>query len=306
MTAPAPRPASATLPRHDRATARRQTVLVARLATAGLDVRRADPAVAPARWIRCGTGRPAEPAWLAPRLVAGVPVTLVAGDRAPCAAAALAALHALEPLIAAAEAALGVALLPDALEPVGDAAIVELAGGTADAPDRLLLALAGSVDPPAVAPAAARLPPDVRLPLDVAIVGPSLEPGVLPTLGPGAALLLGLPPLRAQVRLAGRRWAASADPAAATVRLLQPEGDPMTPDLSIEPLALPVSVRIDGASLSLAAAQGLAPGSVVELPTAGPTLPVTLIVGGAALASGELVALGEGYGVLVSALLRSA
>ena len=78
----------------------------------------------------------------------------------------------------------------------------------------------------------------------------------------------------------------------------------MTEPADIAPLdpalRLPLTVEIAGGSAELGLLTSLAAGSVVPLGIAGATLPVTLSVGDNAIATGELVAIGDAYGVLVT------
>ena len=65
--------------------------------------------------------------------------------------------------------------------------------------------------------------------------------------------------------------------------------------------ALPVQVRVmlDDLSLPLDDLMALRAGSVVPLPGGGASLPVRLVAGQAPVAHGDLVAVGDGYGVLI-------
>ena len=77
------------------------------------------------------------------------------------------------------------------------------------------------------------------------------------------------------------------------------------PDLAA--LTVPTTVEIDGGGLTLERLAALGPGSVVAIPGAsGGVLPVRLLAGGKRVASGELVAVGDGYGVLITAVTNPA
>jgi hypothetical protein len=297
----------ARLPRLDPASARAQTAMVGALVGAGVEVLRADAAMAPRIWIAC-VARGPQRAWLAPRLVGGMLAPLTADDGKPCAVAAMQALGALEPLVQRIEQAWGISLLPDTLSGPPAGHPIEVGGGDPAAPDRLWLAAEGLAPSGFSAPARHRLPAACRLPLAASIRAAPLHPALLGDLGAGALLLLGVGPHVGAVAPGLYRTAALPpatghparfDLAARHIELLEPSGDPMASD---DP-ALPVLIRIDGADMPLSAAAGLGPGSVIELPAAGPTLAVTVLVGGAAIARGDLVAVGEGFGVLVTARL---
>lgn len=291
--------AHARLPRLDRAQARHQTALVAALVSAGLWMRPADPATRPPLWIACRSG--GSRLWLSPRLAAGVPVDLRADDGGPCAAAAMTALEHLEPLIVRIEQALAIAIRPHDLEPLPPGAtVVEVAD---DGGGHLVtLAIERELLPPGRPVRADGLPAGCRMRLSATIDLPPLRADRLADLCAGALLLLGLGPNAGGLAVQAARFAALFDLSARTCRIVdrpRPEtGDPMT----IDDPGLSLALRIDGADIALSAAGALGPGSVVELP-AGPTLAVTVIVGGAAIARGNLVAVGDGFGVLVTARL---
>lgn len=67
------------------------------------------------------------------------------------------------------------------------------------------------------------------------------------------------------------------------------------------PLALEAVVELG--TTSFAEAAGLTPGMVLSVPADGSSLPVRILAGNAPIARGELVAVGDGYGVLVTRIL---
>ena len=81
-----------------------------------------------------------------------------------------------------------------------------------------------------------------------------------------------------------------------------PDADPSPAAASAPPewdaLSVPACIEIDGGLLSAQDVAGLAAGSVLPLPQTGGTLRVRVVAGGATIGSGELVAVGEGFGVL--------
>lgn len=290
-------PLHARLPLLQPETARRQTRLVAALVGAGLVVRRADPASAPAAWIGC-VPHGAVRVFLAPRLVRGVAVSLLADDGAPCAVAALDALAPMEPLLIRVERALGIPLVPDELTGLPDGFLADLAPAEpAEAgPDRLWMAVAGPIEPAPPRARPERLPPACRLPVTVEIDAAPLAKGLVGAIGAGALLLLGVGPYTGSVALGRRRLAARFDIAARSAHLTDSLGD----DMAADDPALPLAVRIEGTALPLSDATSLGPGSVIDLPGKGPTLAVTVLLGGAAVARGDLVAVGDGFGVLIT------
>jgi len=225
--------------------------------------------------------------------------------------AAAAALGAGEPLIARIELALGLELIPTALvqRPAPDAVVIALSHGA----NRAWLA-AGPTLMLAPPPRA-----DVRAGLEmlevsvvVRIAGPTLPVSDLAALAPGDLLLF---PADVAVTLVSARRTVHGrlTPAPPRVRVLATsELSPETP-MSIEPETaavtpddaamanhpIPLMVELAGITVPLSTLSGLAPGSVLALGPAGESLPVRLTVGGRAVATGELVAVGDGYGVLI-------
>jgi len=152
----------------------------------------------------------------------------------------------------------------------------------------------------------------LELPMVVNIAGPLLPSFEMAALAPGDLLLLSVD---APVTLgtAERTAHGRLTPAPLRMRVLSiSDLSPETP-MSIEPDTaaatpdgstmanhpIPLMVELASITVPLSTLSGLAPGSVLSLGPAGESLPVRLTVGGRAVAIGELVAVGEGYGVLI-------
>jgi len=227
--------------------------------------------------------------------------------------AAVQALEPVEPLVGAIERALGVELMPVSLvaRPAPDAVVLALTLGTA----RAWLAVAPDV---ALAPArrAVRLPGafgPVRVPVAVRLTAPALSVPDLAALAPGDLLLclagasatltmddrliharLTKPPIAVRIEAASRL--------SETQMTLDTQVPPApSPEADLGRIAVPLTIALDGITLPLATIAGLAEGSVIELGRAGTSLPVRLLVGEQIVATGELIAVGDGYGVLVKA-----
>ena len=216
-----------------------------------------------------------------------------------------------EPLLAAIEAALGVELMPVALagRPAPDAVVIGLAHGAA----RAWLAASPTLE---LAPPRRYLRPfdgTIDIPVTVRIAGASLVPDDLAALVPGDLLLVPAHALAtltsAERTVHGRLTAAPAclrvlgigDPSPETSMTLDTPIDAQAPPgAALADYPIPITVELANVTATLATLSGLAPGSVLPLGLAGRSLPVKLIVGGRAVATGEMIAFGEGYGVLIS------
>jgi len=282
-----------------------------------------DEVARPGAWIAFADGNEADAPvlHLAPILADGrVPMLTDAAGR-PDAALAATALGAVEPLVAALELVLGRALRPtEAVAAVpGDPVLLLLdAAAAGRRAHRLLLAL-----PPGTAPAAAgALPldrshlPDVGPAWTARIAGPAVAAARAAAIARGDLLLLGTG--RPLVRFAapGRKGtltgrldvegglimvdgeldASSGPDAPASADAGAPLPDPAAHSVRF-------TVEIEGGDLSFERLATLGAGSVVPVADAGGgRLPVRLLAGGRAMASGDLVAVGEGYGVLVTSV----
>lgn len=296
--------------------------------------------LAAAAWIRFDT--PDGPVWLAPLLVDGEMVRLTSpgADRSPDAAAAAATLAPLEPLVAALERALDHPLMPDtvAARPdmgEGDAprrgTLIRLDAARSGAPaiHRIVLALPDGVRLAAEAlpPAAAiRLRPD-RAAMPLRLLGPVVKASRFATIACGDMLLLGTGPLLAQLsaqRASTRRCEIDLKRGSLTVHEgaeVRDAAHDASSGLSGSGLSgsglsgsggsgaelrVATVIEIDGGTMSADEATSLAPGSVVSLPAgAGGTLAVRVTAGGQLVGEGELVAVGQGFGVLFTSIALS-
>lgn len=291
--------------------------------------------LAAAAWIRFDT--PDGPVWLAPLLVDGEMVRLTSPgpDRSPDAAAAAATLAPLEPLVAALERALGHALTPDTVAARPDmgegdtprrGTLIRLDAARSGSPaiHRIVLALPDDVRLAAEAlpPAAAiRLRPE-RAAMPLRLLGPVVKASRFATIAPGDMLLLGTGPLLAQLsaqRASTRRCEIDLKRGSLTVHEgaevrdaaqdastgLSGSGASGSGGNGAE-LRVATVIEIDGGTMSADEATSLAPGSVVSLPSgAGGTLAVRVTAGGQLVGEGELVAVGQGFGVLFTSIALS-
>ena len=247
--------------------------------------------------IRFGT--PAGDVELTPLNVDGAVPQLVADDGRPDAVGCIAAMAGIEPLIAAVEAVLGVALRPAGV-------------GAPTLPLRLRVtvgehaaALGFATDAGfALQPASPRLDgfAGLRVDFDVTLAGPLLAEARIAALVRGDVVLVGNGRLAARVEASGQRHAGIFEPADRRITLSQESNrvnESATPSLDPD-LRLALTLRIAGGSCTLAELSGLAAGSVLPLDIEGATIPVIVEAGGAEVARGELVAIGDAYGVLIT------
>ncbi|QJU59896.1 hypothetical protein HL653_21025 [Sphingomonas sp. AP4-R1] len=329
----APFAAHSRLPTIEREQAKAQTALIAALNHRHVETLRTiargattrDRRGAPA-WIRFDTNR--GPIMIAPLLVDNQLARMTSGPGLPDGAAAAATLGRIEPLVAALETILGVELHPAGLlaELEDDPALIRLdaheRGGTLC--HRLLIAAQADVE---VVP----LPLPRDLPARIGALSlrwsgevalPPIPARRLAALEQGDCILFGIAPLTGALTLPGRtrRMPITIDLRGRTAMLgrdLQEE-DTAVPDrvsrveeLPLAPtsempewaeLKVAATIEFDGGRLTAAQLATLGEGSVLPLPATGGTLAVRIIAGGAPIAEGELVAVGEGYGVLVTAI----
>lgn len=270
---------------------------------------------AAAAWVRFRSG--SRPVHLAPLLVDGGLARLARGPEGPDPAVAAALLARIEPVVAAIEAALGTELYPDGLDlsDPDDAILLRIdaieSGGAIR--HRVLAALPpdGDALPTALPRAIPSALGALRWRWTARIDGPSLRAARIGTIGAGDLMLLGLTPLRPVVRLPGR-----ARPMAGQIDLtrgtmaLQNEieaaadrgADAAAASIDWDDLRVPTIIEIDGALISGSEVAALGGGSVLPLPATGGTLPVRVIAGGTLIGTGELVAVGEGFGVLFTSV----
>lgn len=264
-------------------------------------------------WIGFDTG--GQSIYVAPLLVDGELVRLSGGDGVPDPAIAARLLPTVEPLVAAIESALGADLRPSALVPEipRDLILLRLDASCArhTIRHRLLVALPrdGEViasPAPAAAPA---LLAALRVRWTAQIDGPVIARTRISSIGRGDLLLLGVGALRTRIIIPGRDA-----PVAGRLNLSKgsmtlqeeivpvpssdiPASGDVPPDW--EAMTLTTTVEIEGGLLSARDIAALAPGSVLPVPQSGGTLRVRVSAGGATIGGGELVAVGDGFGVLL-------
>lgn len=306
----------------DQDRARLQTALISALnrrLVAGLQT---SARVAPERdrraaiaWIQFRAGE--HPVRIAPLLVDGT-LAHLSGPEGPDAAAAAATLARIEPLVAALELALGKELQPAGLDTdfSGDPILLRVDGNGGGAiRHRLLVAVPPELDVeplalPGIAPEAVA---GLRLRWTARISGPAISPQVLNTLAPGDLVLLGTGSLVARLSLPNRNDAPRArlaliegtfiveDEADQGARDSGPDAVPQSDgNREWEDQPVPIVIEIAGGGMTAAELATLGKGSVIPLPARGGALGVELVAAGDRVAQGELVALGEGYGVLIT------
>lgn len=316
--------------------ARLQTMLIAALNQRRIEDLRTSARLAPARdraaatgWIQFVTDR--GPVSIAPLLVDGALARTTTAQGQPDGASAAATLARIEPLVAALEAVLGAALHPDGLvvDPGEEQVLIRL---DADGPDgamrhRLLVAVPSSLDaaPIAVPPMLTGMLAGLRLRWTARLPAPAIPAPRLARLARGDLILLGTGPHVARLALPGRndRPAGRIDLAAGHILLTQDPHerddivtDPTaettdTPTLFVEApsggapdwsgVRVPATIEFDGGGFTAAELATLGKGSVLPLPAQGGTIAVRVIAGEKVVAEGELVTVGEGFGVLVTA-----
>jgi len=282
--------------------------------------------LAAAAWIRFDT--PDGTVWLAPLLADGNIVRLAGANRVPDAAAAAATLAPIEPLVAALERALGHPLAPVAVASrpeaehsgaAGSGMLIRIDAGPPAAATlhRVVVALpeTATLAPEALPHAATICLPSTRAVVPVRLVGPSVEAARIETISPGDLLLLGTGPLLAQTSMQGastRRCEIDLKRGSLTVQEVADANnatrdEPTSAARTAAGLRVATVVEIDGGTMSADEATVLAPGSVLSLPTgSGGTLAVRVTAGGQLVGDGELVALGQGFGVLFTSIALSA
>lgn len=306
--------------------ARAQSALIAALngrqyGDLRLDVRVAGPGDRRAArgWIECDNG-----VSLAPLLADGAIARVLGDGGIPSGPEAAATLVAIEPLVAAVESLTGVELHPAELAATleGDRLVVRLSAFEPGGPERHRALLAVPETLALLARPLAAPPPAILAALVLswtgAIAGPALPSSRIATMMAGDLLLLGQGAPRARLVIPGRATPPIAllEPGARMLRLLDQSaygGQDTTMDdrpTDAPPpsgeIKAPIRIEFDGGTMSAAALAALAPGSVLPLPDHGGALPVRLLAGETRWATGELVAIGDGYGVLIDSVIGSA
>lgn len=313
--------------------ARTQTALIAALNHREIEDLRTSARLASMRdrraaaaWIRFGSRR--GPILIAPLLVANQLARMTGSTGRPDGPAAAATLGQIEPLVAAIETILSVELHPEGLLPSldGEPLMIRLdaherAGALRH---RMLIATPPDIDVEPL-PLPAELPLRVgalSLPWSAAIALPPIAAARLARLGKGDCILLGLGPLAGRLLLQGRQdrvpikadikggnvvldrdpKEGDADVSDRTTRLEDPAPEVGADHPGWAELKLATTIEFDGGRMTTAELATLGKGSVLALPGAVGTLAVRVVAGGAVIADGELVAVGEGFGVLVTAV----
>lgn len=267
-------------------------------------------------WIRFRTR--AAPVSVAPLLVDGQLARLTIAGRVPDAAAAAAALARIEPVLAGLERALGDELHPeevDTMPPSGTILIrVDAGHGSGPIDHRLIVAMPSASELTGLPLALAV--PDVlrrlRVRWSARIHGPMMRMTRLATIAVGDMLLLGARTLAAHMSLPGHKRAIAAvidvrgglimvqDDVADIVGSADAPPDMATTDWEMVRVA--TVIEIDGGMLSATEAAALGGGSVLPLPGGGGTLAVRVRAGETVIGTGELVALGDGFGVIFTSV----
>lgn len=254
---------------------------------------------------------------IAPLLVDGALARVSGAQGSVDAAAAAATLGRIEPLVGALELVLGCELQPAGLHKsyAGDPVLLRLdaTGANGVIQHRLLLAIPPemAVEPLAEIELAATAIGGLRLRWTARFDGPGVRAAGLTRIARGDLLLLGTGVPVAKLSLPGRNDAPRARIAFNDGMLVLQDDVAMdgSPEASVpaasgEPgwaeVRIPTVIEIIGAGMTAAELATLGKGSVLPLPISGGTLPVRVIAGEQCVAEGELVAVGEGFGVLVT------
>jgi type III secretion protein Q len=179
--------------------------------------------------------------------------------------------------------------------------------------------LPSAADLKPVAPRQLAPSPALRLGWRADLTGPAIRHARLAALAPGDLILLGTVLPAGRLHLPGRRGAVAVTIDAANHLLhLRDEPRQEEPMLS-ETETLPPSategprfdwndapvetvIELTGGTIAAGDLAGLGVGSTLPLPTSGGTLAVKVSAGGLHIADGQLVALGDGFAVLLTAV----
>jgi flagellar motor switch/type III secretory pathway protein FliN len=255
---------------------------------------------------------------IAPLLVDGALARVSGTQGSVDAAAAAATLGRIEPLVGALELVLGCELQPAGLHKsyAGEPVLLRIDATTGNGviQHRLLLAIPPdmAVEPLAEIELAATAIGGLRLRWTARFDGPVARADRLAAIARGDLLLLGTGAPVAKLSLPGRNDAprariafndgvlvlqddAAMDGSHEASAPLPAGGEPGWADVR-----LPTTIEIIGSGMTAAELATLGKGSVLPLPAAGGTLPVRVIAGEQCIAEGELVAVGEGFGVLIT------
>lgn len=255
---------------------------------------------------------------IAPLLVDGTLARVSGAQGSVDAAAAAATLGRIEPLVGALELVLGCELQPAGLHKsyAGDPVLLRLDATTTNGviQHRLLLAVPPemAVEPLAEIELAATAIGGLRLRWTARFDGPNVRAAAIAGIARGDLLLLGTGTPVAKLSLPGRNDAPRARIAFNDGMLVlqddvATDGSPeasvpvsTTGEAGWADVRLPTTIEIIGAGMTAAELATLGKGSVLPLPAPGGTLPVRVIAGEQCVAEGEVVAVGEGFGVLIT------
>lgn len=255
---------------------------------------------------------------IAPLLVDGALARVSGAQGSVDAAAAAATLGRIEPLVGALELVLGCELQPAGLHKsyAGDPVLLRLDATTANGviQHRLLLAVPPemAVEPLAEIELAATAIGGLRLRWTARFDGPLVRAAGIAGIARGDLLLLGTGTPVAKLSLPGRNDAPRARIAFNDGMLVlqddvATDGSPeaavpvsMAGDAGWAEVRMSTTIEIIGAGMTAAELATLGKGSVLPLPASGGTLPVRVIAGEQCVAEGEIVAVGEGFGVLIT------
>ena len=303
-------PLRARLPSVDPVESTRRNGWLLALTAGGLSAEAAEASPGPA--LRFSGG-----AWISPERIDGAPAAWLETAESPALPEALAAFSRLEPLLEALERAMDVALDPQALEPPPAGLTLRVSHGA----HAVRLTLGADAKPPRSAAgrrvpigAAARATLTCRLVLD----GPLAPAAELGALAPGDLVMASSSPdgikgwlsapgvgtVAGRVRPDSARFLCEGT-MDSTMQGPTPEGEAAAGDL---PGGLKVRLRLElgAVEVTLADLAALAPGAVLPVEALGDAPVVTITAPGAALATGRLVAMGDGYGVLVDTVTQPA
>lgn len=236
--------------------------------------------------------------WLSPLSAGDRPLRITADDGRADALRAAVAMEAVEPALSALETALGVTLRPLRVtdDPAPTAAV------TVDVADcAVMLAFDAQGDaapiPISTAPTAIAAVP---IAAEWRVKGPVVDQTALTSLGRGDMILF---PRSTPATLVagGASWPARADLANQTLSI-EPSGSMSMSDQEQgwSAARTPVQLVIDGGAVTVGSLAALAPGSVLTLDLKGEILPVEIRAAGQRLGRGELVAVGDAFGVILT------
>lgn len=250
-------------------------------------------------WVVLEAERGGWEAWLAPIGGPQGPLPLRSDDGLPDAARMAVALEAIEPLTARLERSWATALRPVRIERHAPDPIFQLDGLGSSALLRIQAPDSGRVSLPDRQASPDRLA-SVQLPAEWRVFGPQLASDRVARLGRGDMLLL--PAIcGGELGVAEARWSGCVDWERRTITLTQSGGDEMsTADNGWAGARTPLQLVIDAGSVSVGQLATLGPGGILTLEGRRDVLEVEVRAGGARIGRGELVAVGDAFGVVLT------